>query len=61
VTDHFGNDIKDYVYATAFEYQQDDFHYFDMNSLYKEVRTKKLNFPQSDYSVADKVIDAFNI
>jgi hypothetical protein len=31
-----------------------------MNPIYKEQRSKKLNFPQSDYSVADKVIGAFN-
>jgi hypothetical protein len=53
--------VQDYVYATAFEYQQDDFHYLDMKPLHREKRTEKLSFPQSDYTVADKVISSFNI
>ncbi len=61
MNEHFGKEVQDYVYATAFEYQQDDFHYLDINPIHKEKRNKKLSFPQADYTVADKVIGSFNI
>ena len=57
---HFGKEVQDYVYATAFEYQQQDFHYFDINNVNKQPRIKKLKFPESDFEVADKIINNFS-
>lgn len=57
---HFGKEIQDYVYATAFEYQQQDFHYFDISDIHRTPRNKKLSFPKSDFEVADKIINNFS-
>ena len=35
MNEHFGNDNQDYTYMTAFEYQQNDFHYFRLNGSEK--------------------------
>jgi hypothetical protein len=58
LTNHFGKDIQDYIYATAFEYQQSDFHFFDINNVSNQAKTKNcLSFPHSDHTVADKLIN----
>jgi hypothetical protein len=61
VNQHFGKEIQDYVYTTAFEYQQKDFHYFDINGVDSQPRTKKINFGRNDKYIEDFVINKFNI
>ena len=56
---HFGTEIQDYVYATAFEYQQSDFHYFDLNRIDSATRVKKVDFGKNDSLIHDNVINKF--
>ncbi len=54
---HFGSEIQDYVYATAFEYQQSDFHYFDLNNVDTSKRTKKIEFGRNYDLIHEHVIN----
>ena len=56
---HFGSEIQDYVYATAFEYQQSDFHYFDVNKIENSKRIKKVDFGRNDDKIHELVINKF--
>jgi hypothetical protein len=60
VTTHFGKDIQDYVYATAFEYQQNDFHYFDVNHVSAEKRIKQVNFAKNENLILDNLVKDFS-
>ena len=54
---HFGSEIQDYVYATAFEYQQSDFHYFDINNIDTSKRVKKVEFGRNENLIHENVIN----
>ena len=54
---HFGSEIQDYVYATAFEYQQGDFHYFDLNKIDSSKRIKKVEFGKNENLIHENVIN----
>lgn len=60
MTNHFGKEVQDYIYASAFEYQQQDFHYFEINDMHKQARTKKLTFPESDFVVNEKIMNSYS-
>lgn len=55
MNEHFGKEIQEYVYNTAFEYQQNDFHYFDINSVDNQPRSKKISFGPKDKYIEDLV------
>jgi hypothetical protein len=56
---HLGKDVQDYVYKNAFEYQQSDFHYFDLNGVDSQPRTRKINLGKNDQFVEDRVLYKF--
>jgi hypothetical protein len=55
-TQLFGKEARDYIYETAFEYQQSDFHHFRLNDV--EIQSKVRSIDNSN--IANNVIEAFN-
>ena len=55
-TQLFGKEVRDYVYETAFEYQQSDFHFFNINSVNAETRVRKLDTSKA----YNQVLDTYN-
>jgi len=40
INEHFGEENQDYTYQTAFEYQQNDFHYFRLKNVFAEEKVR---------------------
>ncbi len=55
-TQLFGKEARDYIYETAFEYQQSDFHHFRLNDA--DIQSKVRSIDNS--SVTTNIIEAFN-
>ena len=55
-TQLFGKDVRDYIYETAFEYQQSDFHHFRLNNADLQSKVRSID----NSAVANNVIEAFN-
>ncbi len=55
-TQLFGKEVRDYIYETAFEYQQSDFHYFRLNDADLNPKVRSLD----NSTVVSNVLEAFN-
>ncbi len=55
-TQLFGKEARDYIYETAFEYQQGDFHHFRLNEV--DVQSKVRTIDNS--SALNNVLEAYN-
>jgi hypothetical protein len=57
-TQILGKEAKDLILESAFEYQQDDFHYFIINKV--KGNEKVRNVVVSNENGLDQVIETFN-
>jgi len=58
---HLGKEVQDYVYLSAFEYQQDDFIHFKANDVTSQDSAKRFFDTNYKNKFDEMVLSKFNI
>ena len=56
MTQLFGKEIQDYVLETAFEYQQNDIHYFKINDIDYQSKVRNID----NGNIVNNILDSFH-